>query len=83
MGEANTSFGWAVLYPHDRGFASPGAPAVDSVSLTREYAMQQFVAAWRTSSHDGMTPSSVWKRAYRRGWRLSRVSITPALGAVQ
>lgn len=83
MGEANTSFAWAVLYPHDRGFGSPGAPAVDSVSPTREYAMQQFVARYRTDDHEGLSPGAVWQRAYRRGWRLSRVSITPAFGAVQ
>ena len=77
---SDTSFGWAVLYPADRGFGCPGAPSVDSVSFTREAAMENFVACWRTSDHDGMTFSKVWQRAYSRGWRLSRVSITPAFG---
>lgn len=75
-----TSFGWAVLYPEDRGFGCPGAPAIDSVSFTREMAMHNFVACWRTGDHDGMSVSKVWQRAYRRGWRLSRVAITPAFG---
>ena len=83
MGEANTSFGWAVLYPHGRGFGSPGAPVLDSASLSREWAMQEFVARWRTDDHGGLSHAAVWQRAYRRGWRLSRVSITPAFGAVQ
>lgn len=74
------SFGWAVLYPEGRGFGNPGAPAIDSVSFTRESAMHNFIAAWRTDTHDGMTVSKVWQRAYRRGWRLARVAITPALG---
>lgn len=75
-----TSFGWAVLYPLDRGFGCPGAPAIDSVSFTRESAMHNFVASWRYDAHDGMSASKVWQRAYRRGWRLSRVAITPAFG---
>lgn len=76
----STSFGWAVLYPEERGFYSPGAPAIDSVSFTRESAMHNFVAMWRTSEHDGMSAAKVWARAYRRGWRLARVSVSPALG---
>lgn len=80
MGEKISSFGWAVLYPFDRGFGCPGAPAIDSVSFTREAAMHNFVACWRTADHDGLTVSKVWQRAYRRGWRLARVSITPVLG---
>jgi len=77
---AATSFGWAVLYSEDRGFGCPGAPAIDSVSFTREQAMHNFVGAWRYDHHAGMSVSKVWQRAYRRGWRLSRVAITPAFG---
>lgn len=79
----STTFGWAVLYPLDRGFGCPGAPAIDSVSFTREAAMHSFVASWRYDAHDGMTVSTVWQRAYRRGWRLSRVAITTAFGGPQ
>lgn len=80
MIEAKTTFAWAVLYPQGRGLGCAGAPAIDSVSFTRESAMHNFVAAWRTETHDGLTVSKVWKRAYSRGWRLSRVAITPAFG---
>lgn len=75
-----TSFGWAVLYPEDRGFGCPGAPSISSVAYTRDEAMRNFVASWRYDKHDGMSVSKVWQRAYRRGWRLSRVAITPAFG---
>jgi hypothetical protein len=80
VGEMNTTFAWAVLYPTDRGFGRAGAPSISSVAHTREEAMHGFVASWRTGDHDGMTVSKVWQRAYRRGWRLARVAITPALG---
>lgn len=68
-----TTYAWAVAYPPTFG------PSVDihSVSGTRRFAMERFVADRRHSGHDGLTVSKVWQHAYSRGWRLVRVAITP------
>jgi hypothetical protein len=71
------TFAWAVLTPPEWGFVEVD---IYSVSGTRAGSMARFVADWRHGGHDGLTTSKVWQRAYRKGWRLARVSITPALG---
>ena len=77
MSRHQSTFGWAVLYPNEAGWGSPVAPAIYTVTGTRKNAMELFVAGWRSGAHDGQTVSWVWQRAYRRGWRLSRVVVTP------
>lgn len=72
-----TSYGWAVLYPRDWDAPSAGAPVIGTVRETRALAMARWAEIWDTR---GETPSRCWRRAYRKGWRLARVSITPALG---
>lgn len=74
------SFGWAVLYPDDPSWGSPAAPAIDTIRSSRAAAMNAFVASWRSLDDVNLTPSAVWRKAYRRGWRLARVVITPAFG---
>lgn len=74
---SRSSFAWATLIPLDGGWAHPGSPLTDCVRPTRQSAIETFVAAWRTDDHAGLTVSKVWQRAYRRGWRLSRVVVTP------
>lgn len=71
------AFAWAVLTPPSWG---PVGIDIYSVSGHRIGSMEAFVAGWRHSGHDGWTVSKVWQQAYRRGWRLTRVSITQALG---
>lgn len=83
MSAPKTSFGWAVLYPLDKGFGSPGAPCVPSVASTRDGAIEGFADQWRTLDEAADHHSIVWRRAYRRGWRVSRVSITPSHGYSQ
>ena len=74
------TYAWAVLTP-----PSWGTVEIDiySVSGTRQSSMERFVADWRHPGHDGLTVSKVWQKAYRRGWRLVRVSITPTFGDAQ
>lgn len=71
------AFGWAVLTPPAWG---PVKVNIDSVADTRASAMERFVDDWGHSRQNGLTVSQIWQRAYRRGWRLVRVSITPSHG---
>jgi len=72
-----TTFGWAVLYPMNKGFGLPGCPVVDSVAGTRDRAIERFADTWRTWDEAPDHHRQVWQRAYRRGWRVKRVVITP------
>lgn len=72
-----TTFGWAVLYPDEDGWAAPGAPVADTVADTRDGAMERFADRWRTREEAADHQSIVWRRWYRRGWRLSRIVLTP------
>lgn len=72
-----TTYGWAVLTPMNRGWWDEGAPLAYYVARTRFEAMESFVADWRTSENGGQSISKVWQQAYRRGWRIARVAITP------
>ena len=77
MSGDRTAYAWTVLTPPSWGEVKPD---IYSVAGTRAASMERFVADWRNGSHDGMAVSGVWVRAYRRGWRLARVCITPAHG---
>lgn len=72
-----TSFGWAVVYPVDRGFGFPGCPVLGTVEGTRAGAIQAFVDRWRGLDEIDDPSSIVWRRAYRKGWRVARVAIVP------
>lgn len=73
-----TTYGWAVLFPVEGGWSQPGAPLMGTINGTRKLSMTEFVSWWRSGADAGRTTAQVWRRAYRRGWRLARVSITPA-----
>ena len=75
------TYAWTVALPDDPSWANPGAPLAYHVRPSRQEAMRHFVSQWRTS--DNGDDSAIWRRAYRRGWRLIRVAITPALGYAQ
>lgn len=77
---AVVTFGWAVLIPDRQGWYAPGSPSIWTVRATRNLAMDAFAETWALEGEDA---SHAWKRAYRKGWRLSRVSITPAFGDTQ
>lgn len=72
-----TTYAWAVLYPVGRGFGIPGQACTWTIRPTRRGALEAFSDSWRSREE---TASKTWQRAYRGGWRLARVAITPALG---
>jgi len=74
------TFGWAVLFPDEPGWYGSGQPSIWTVRATRHDAMIAFAETWARNGEDA---PHAWKRAYRKGWRLARVSITPAFRAAQ
>lgn len=77
MSGDRTAYAWAVLSPPSWGSVSPD---IYSIGGTRAAAMERFVNGWRYATDEALAVSKIWQRAYRQGWRLARVSITPTHG---
>lgn len=66
----SAAYAWACTYPPDYNFACP--IATESVRNRRELAQAEIGQHFRVADE---TPAEGWRRAYRRGFRCTRVVI--------
>lgn len=67
-GQISPTWGWACAFP-ETDFIHEG-----TVRRVRAEAIERIGHAW---ARDDETPQQGWRRAYRKGWRCIRVTITP------
>jgi hypothetical protein len=72
-GRVEPVYGWAAFHPG--GMPEPFIHSGAVRSYARE--VRDYIGeAWRR--HSGETHAQGWRRAYRAGWRVIRVQISPA-----